>query len=129
MIVVYNQQGRIAYTVDDPYPPELLEVYADRAEAETEFNFHDEAPAPIDDCYIDVAQAAMIPRPDMPVTLDGLTLSDVPVGAAISVDGGAMVFEATAGTVEIEAEDAGSYVVRLQMWPYRDFVAVVEAAS
>lgn len=129
MIVVYNQQGRIAYTVDDPYPPELLEVYAERAEAEAEFNFHDEAPAPIDDCYIDVGQAAMVPRPDMPVALDGLTLSDVPVGATISVDGGAMVFEATAATVEFEAQDAGSYAVRLEKWPYRDFVAVVEAAS
>lgn len=127
MIVVYDRQGKIEQTVDDPYPPELIARLEERAVEEADFNFHDEPMAPIHDRYVDVVAGCLCERPDMPVAVDGLTLTGVPEGAVVDIDHGALVVEATASEIELQPEDAGTYVVQVRQWPFKDFSVEVEA--
>lgn len=129
MIIVYDRNGRIDYTVEDPYPPELLATYQALAGKEADFNFHDEPQASIDGCYVDIAAGCLCERPDMPVEVNGLTLSAIPAGAIVDVDFGAQVAEAVSGEIELHAEDAGNYVVQLRKWPFKDFRVDLEVPA
>lgn len=127
MIVVYDQQGRIQYTVDDPYPPELEETYSALEAEQADFNYHDEPHADVSACYVDMVARAITPRPEMGVAFEGTTLSNVPTGATLAVDAVFVVEDAPA-TVTLEAIDPGVYSVRVSKWPFLDFETSLELA-
>ncbi|QFU30267.1 PEGA domain-containing protein [Brevundimonas sp. Bb-A] len=125
MIVVYDQQGRIQYTVDDPYPPELEETYSALEAEQADFNYHDEPQADIIGCYVDMVGRVVTPRPEMDVAVTGATLSNLPAGATVAVDS-VFVVEDAPSAVTLEAVDAGAYSVRVSKWPYLDFETTME---
>jgi hypothetical protein len=57
-------------------------------------------------------------RPASPVTIDGRTLSNVPPGSTLWIDG--EQYEAE-GDVELEFPLPGSYSLRVECWPYKDW--------
>lgn len=67
---------------------------------------------------------ALTARPTSPITIDGTTLKDVPAGAVINIDGDTTVVE-EADDVELIFPLSGTYEVRVQHFPYLDFVTEV----
>lgn len=61
-------------------------------------------------------------RPASPVTLDGLTIKNVPEGSAVWCDGQSYSAE---GDVELEFPLLGTYTLRVEAWPYKDWVGEV----
>jgi hypothetical protein len=57
-------------------------------------------------------------RPASPVTRTDLTLFDVPNGATLWINGVSYVAE---GEVELEFPLPGSYSLRVECWPYKDW--------
>jgi len=57
-------------------------------------------------------------RPASPVTRTDLTLFDVPNGATLWING---VRYAAEGEVELEFPLPGSYSLRVECWPYKDW--------
>jgi hypothetical protein len=57
-------------------------------------------------------------RPASPVTRTDLTLFDVPNGATLWING---VSYAAEGEVELEFPLPGSYSLRVECWPYKDW--------
>ena len=55
-------------------------------------------------------------RPVMPITVSGMTLSGVPVGAEVTV--GNASFDATESTVELEFSLPGVYQIDINLLPY-----------
>jgi hypothetical protein len=57
-------------------------------------------------------------RPASPVTINGLNLSGIPTGSTLWIDGER--YEAEGG-VELEFPLPGSYSLRVECWPYKDW--------
>lgn len=57
-------------------------------------------------------------RPASPVTLSGLTLQGVPAGSTLTINGES--YEAD-GDVELEFPLPGTYRLRVECWPYKDW--------
>lgn len=79
-------------------------------------------------CY--VLDGVLTDRPDSPVTLDGLTLHNVPDGATVYIrhaDTPSNIFNpgdaytAEAADIDLEFTD-GHYVITVRSWPARDAV-------
>ena len=59
------------------------------------------------------------PRPASPISRSGLTLSNVPTGATLTIDGS---HYSAQGTVSLNFPLPGTYVLRVECFPYLDFV-------
>lgn len=129
MIAVYDSVGRIQYTVDAPYPAELVTVYDTVATSDPEFNYSEVATTDIVDKYINLDGTPTIEeRPEMSLTYDGfinegetLVIAGLPEGATVHFDG---VFGGTSSEGEMETvmEDPGTYLVEVKAWPYKDAI-------
>lgn len=62
-------------------------------------------------------------RPASPVTLSDLTLKDVPAGSTLWINGES--YENVEGDVELEFPLPGTYRLRVECWPYRDWEVTV----
>lgn len=71
-----------------------------------------------------VVNGAVVPRPASPVTLDHLTLQNVPSGARVIIDG--VSYDAE-GTVDLDFPLAGTYRVKVECWPFLDYESAVIA--
>ena len=63
-------------------------------------------------------------RPASPVTLSDLTLQGVPAGSTLTINGESYDAE---GDVELEFPLPGTYRLRVECWPYRDWEGEVVA--
>ena len=63
-------------------------------------------------------------RPTSPVTRTDLTLHDVPEGSTLFINGESYPAE---GEVELEFPLPGTYRLRVECWPYRDWEGEVTA--
>lgn len=59
------------------------------------------------------------PRPASPITRSGLTLNNVPTGSTLFIDGTAYPAQ---GTVDLSFPLPGTYALRVECFPYLDFV-------
>ena len=59
------------------------------------------------------------PRPASPISRSGLTLSNVPTGATLTIDG---THYSAQGTVALNFPLPGTYALRVECFPYLDFV-------
>lgn len=57
-------------------------------------------------------------RPTSPVTLSDLTLQGVPAGSTLTINGESYSAE---GAVELEFPLPGTYSLRVECWPYKDW--------
>lgn len=57
-------------------------------------------------------------RPASPVNLSDLTLLGVPAGSTLTINGESYSAE---GTVELEFPLPGTYSLRIECWPYKDW--------
>lgn len=57
-------------------------------------------------------------RPASPVTLSDLTLQGVPAGSTLTINGESYDAE---GDVELEFPLSGTYQLRVECWPYKDW--------
>lgn len=64
-------------------------------------------------------------RPSSPVTLSDLTLMDVPAGSTLWINGER--YENVEGDIELEFPLPGTYRLRVECWPYRDWEGEVTA--
>lgn len=58
-------------------------------------------------------------RPASPVTLSELTLQGVPAGSTLTINGES--YENVEGDIELEFPLPGTYRLRVECWPYRDW--------
>lgn len=61
-------------------------------------------------------------RPASPVTLSDLTLLGVPAGSTLTINGESYEAE---GDVELEFPLPGTYSLRVECWPYKDWAGEV----
>lgn len=57
-------------------------------------------------------------RPEMGATIDGLTISSIPVGAVLTIEG--VDYTVDDGEAELTFSAAGTYTVMLKHWPHYD---------
>lgn len=69
--------------------------------------------------YDCVLNGVVTKRPENPTTLNGLVLSDVPKGSTIYIDGSAYEVE-LGGEIQLQFNQAGSYSVQIESFPYLD---------
>ena len=69
-----------------------------------------------DDYYVVDGEA--VERPASPVTLSDLTLLAVPTGSTLTINGESYDAE---GDVELEFPLSGTYRLRVECWPYKDW--------
>ena len=69
-----------------------------------------------DDYYVVDGEA--VKRPASPVTLSDLTLLGVPTGSTLAINGESYDAE---GDVELEFPLQGTYRLRVECWPYKDW--------
>ena len=66
-----------------------------------------------------VHEGEIVPRPENPTILDGLSLKNVPENSVIWID--SEFYECKdGGTVDLSFNMAGTYVVRVESFPYLD---------
>lgn len=58
-------------------------------------------------------------RPASPVTLSDLTLQGVPAGSTLTINGER--YENVEGEIELDFPLPGTYRLRVECWPYRDW--------
>lgn len=63
------------------------------------------------------------PRPESPITRNGLFLNDVPAGTTLQIDG--TTYPSVYGEIELEFSTPGTYSIRAICHPYKDFVDTV----
>lgn len=63
-------------------------------------------------------------RPDNPCVLFGRKLTDLPESGILYING--KPYEFTGPTVELEFDQPGSYVIRIESWPYLDKEFTIE---
>lgn len=66
--------------------------------------------------YVDGGE--LTERPTSPVSLSGLTLQGVPAGSTLTINGERYEAE---GDVELEFPLPGTYRLRVECWPYKDW--------
>jgi hypothetical protein len=69
-----------------------------------------------------VLDGAVVDRPASPVTLSDLTLQGVPTGSTLTINGDSYEAE---GDVELEFPLPGTYSLRVECWPYKDWAGEV----
>jgi hypothetical protein len=70
-----------------------------------------------------VQNGVINPRPEMPITIDGNTLT-VPINTTFKVNGFQDV--TTDGVLEFDFSEPGVYNVHLSLWPYKDVEVTLE---
>lgn len=65
-----------------------------------------------------VLNGEVVPRPENPTTISGLTLSNVPVPAQVVID--TTVYETNVSTVELAFDYPGTHTVKVIAWPHLD---------
>lgn len=105
---VYDTQGKILRT--GFCPTDMLEVQAN----ENELIIGEESDPSIN--Y--VSTGSVLLRPTMPITLAGLVLSDVPANSLIYIEGESYP---CSGNVTLSFEFSGTYLIRVECFPYLDF--------
>lgn len=71
--------------------------------------------------YVDLTgEPTVTARPDMPATIDGLTISGIPAGAVLTIEG--VDYTVDDGEAELSFTLPGTYQVKLSLWPYLDKV-------
>lgn len=70
--------------------------------------------------YVDLSgpDPVVTARPEMGATIDGLTISDIPVGAVLTIEG--VDYTVSDGEAELSFSAAGTYTVTLKHWPHYD---------
>lgn len=77
-----------------------------------------------DPCCNYILDGQITERPASPVTLFDLTLLAVPTGSTLWINGESYAAE---GDVELEFPLPGTYRLRVECWPYRDWEGEVTA--
>ena len=67
-----------------------------------------------------VAEGVLLPRPEMPIQVDGLTLRNVPFPSELSVDRRSF-YQVDDSIVELEFDRPGTYLVGVRCPPYLDW--------
>lgn len=110
--IIYNETtGEIIRTVSCP----LHELHMQEQDGEDSMLVDEYLP---DELFF-VFEGQVVPRPPMPITVNGNVLSDVPVGAELRIDNA--IYPVTSNTVELEFPVPGVYRVELKMFPYLPF--------
>lgn len=81
--------------------------------------------APSDIKYGHVVDGQLQPRPTQSTQLTGLTLTDFPAGALLHVDD--QPYPLTDTTVDLDFPLPGTYRLRVECWPYKDWEGEVIA--
>lgn len=134
MLVVHDSIGKIAFTVDAPYPEGLVDLYEDLATGDPEFNVIDTEQAEIVSKYVDVEGANTLEdRPVMELTYDevvtagaDLNIAGLPDNCTILVDGFVGGSTTTEDTIGLETVDPGFYTIQIESWPYLPFSFTVD---
>ena len=71
-----------------------------------------------------IVDGSVAPRPQLEIEASGNTLTGVPLGAVIIIEG--QTYTATSATVELEFTLPGTYEVKIERWPYITEVLTVE---
>ena len=73
-----------------------------------------------------VKDGAATPRPAMPAGVNGLTLSGIPAGAEIAING-EMVGTADGSQITFTFDAQGDYAVKAALFPYLDYEVTLHA--
>lgn len=127
MIVVYDSEGRISYTVDEPYPAVIEDTYDELALSDPDFNYLTTAQGQIGLQYVNLDSTPTIEdRPEMELSYpssisvgDEISIVGVPPNATVYADGSDIHSTGSImETVDVEAIDPGSYYFYIEAWPY-----------
>lgn len=116
---IYNQSsGEIIRVASGP--PAFINMQAAAGEAVIEGQGNDETQY--------VAGGQIVDRPQMPVAVNGTTLT-APIGASFNVTGPASASGVVDGSGEVEFvfSEPGEYTVRLRLFPYLPAEVVIHA--
>lgn len=114
---VFDQEGRFLQTINGPLELVILPTVRARGARWAAGDY--------DNTYY-LSAAGPVPRPDMDIHIEGLTLSSVPPSCLVHINQQAYFCE-DGGTIELEFDQPGTYTVRLECWPYLDKEFQVEA--
>lgn len=78
--------------------------------------------------YVDLSgpEPMIAERQEMPATLNGLTITGVPLGATLRIEG--VDYAVGDGAAELSFTLPGAYTVKLSCWPYLDKIFEVVSA-
>jgi hypothetical protein len=63
-----------------------------------------------------ISGGVVVPRPSNPATISGLTISNIPTGCVLTIEGTAYIVND--GTAELSFNAPGTYSVGASLWPY-----------
>jgi hypothetical protein len=106
---LYDDNGKIIQEIVAPRP-ETLRRMTDGVE---NCFFCDEPVASMDSVYF--SDGKVLPRPSMPLTVDGTTINGIPEGASLLLGDRSYVCED--GVAEIDGYHG---IVKIVLWPYLD---------
>lgn len=73
--------------------------------------------------YVTEGEPAL--RPAMPAALAGQTITQIPAGAVLTINGG-KAYTVNDGTADLQFDQPGTYTVQLSCWPYLDAEFTIE---
>lgn len=119
-IVDYDKvSGEILRTITFPDPIEATALYPNCLYLPAETDTSDVRR------YVDLATRTVVDKPVQQITVDGLVLKGVQVGATVTIEG--INYPVTeSGDVELEFSHFGTYEVKVTNWPYREWSAKLE---
>ena len=109
--IFYTATGRIFQTCTTPNPDEITPIL----QAGQSFIQVDGA---VDDARYYVLGGSAQPRPEQQTTLDGLTLSGLPVPSTIHIN--TQSYPCETDTEDLAFDQPGTYSIRVESWPYLD---------
>ena len=117
-LAAYNSEGRIGVTVCGPEETALQSLRLNTQEP------YVETPpgVTIDRYYIENKE--LKERPEGTARLDGLTLKGVLAGSKVTIEG--IDYTADGTDIDLEFSLPGSYMVVVELWPYKKQEFVVE---
>ena len=72
-----------------------------------------------------VVDGQIVARPIQSTTMEGLTLTSLPIPATLHING--ETYEVDDGTAELDFMLPGPYRLRVEAWPYQDWEGEVTA--
>ncbi len=117
-LAAYNSEGRIGVTVCGPEETALQSLRLNTQEPYVET-----PPGVTTDRYY-IENKELKERPEGTARLDGLTLKGVLAGSKVTIEG--IDYTADGTDIDLEFSLPGSYMVVVELWPYKKQEFVVE---
>jgi delta 1-pyrroline-5-carboxylate dehydrogenase len=74
-----------------------------------------------------IVDGAIVERPVNPAVLDGMSITGVPAGAIVTIDGTTYPEQVVDGVLELSFSEAGTHAVKLDCWPEQDATFEVQS--